>query len=188
MAPCRGYEFQEVSQVPPHLPLRTLHSFSIQLLHTQSLLQTLNHKNTHTHTLHRRFPPLPAPFTLITTLSLKSKGTKITACTHTFLQTCAHVCTQNTQESINIQSAQPECWPPYCFLTKHTLTHTEVHKSHSDATPQEYKASEGINSSQEFYWVQINCTVVKCSHKNTLQGNKMGARGLDIDFEYMYIH
>lgn len=54
-APCRGYELHEVSQVPPHFPVRAQCLFSIQLLRTQSLVQTLNNWLTYTRK-HTHFP------------------------------------------------------------------------------------------------------------------------------------
>lgn len=67
---------------------------------------------------------------------------------------------RNTQACMNTTKA------PQLFTNANICAHT--HTPCSDTTPQECKASEGINSSQQFYWAQINCTVVKCSHKNTL--------------------
>lgn len=54
-APCRGYELHEVSQVPPHFPVRAQCLFSIQLLRTQTLVQTLNNWLTYTQK-HTHFP------------------------------------------------------------------------------------------------------------------------------------
>lgn len=99
-----------------HLPLQALHSFSIQLLHTQLLMQTLNKWFKYTHTLCWQFPPLLAQFTLITTLNLRNKCTKIIPCTHV----CKPALMYAHKQSMNIQKHRNSLLTSIC-LWAHTL-------------------------------------------------------------------